>query len=310
MDSNKSPKIFIILLNWNNYIDTKECVESLFKISYNNYQIVIVDNGSEDDSYSKLTKEFKQGVIFIPNGMNMGFADGNNVGIKYAIKNGADYVLLLNNDTIVDRDFLNEMMKVAEKEPSVGILGPKIYYYSKPGVIWFADGKFSRIRGGTKVTSMNVKDNGKYDDIKEQDFIAGCALLVKKEVLEKVGLLDKDYFIYAEEADFCIRTKKAGYRIVYVPESKVWHKVAQSFKGNFTPSYLYFQSKNRLLLIKKNFSKLYLIYCFIVHILFYIPYKLAHIWFKEQNNKFRASLSLLVGTYDFLFCKKEPRFFK
>ncbi|MCK4966733.1 glycosyltransferase family 2 protein [bacterium] len=304
------PLVYIILLNWNGYDLTRECISSLFKISYTNYKIIVVDNCSEDDSYSKLKSEFDGDVVFIANESNLGFTGGNNVGITRAIENNADYVLLLNNDTVVDELFLDELINKAVSDDKIGILGPKIYYYAEPENIWFSGGRFNKLKGGMSVDGMGVRDNGQFDKVADVDYITGCALLVKKEVLEKVGLLDKDYFIYAEEVDFCFRAKRNGYRVVYIPSSKVWHKVAQSFKGNFTPFYLYFQSKNRLLLIKKNFSKLYLIYCFIVHILFYIPYKLTYIWFKEKNKRFKASLSLFVGTYDFLFSKNKPRFFR
>ncbi|MFC1557970.1 glycosyltransferase family 2 protein [candidate division KSB1 bacterium] len=306
----EQPLVYIILLNWNGYYLTRECILSLFKISYTNYKIIVVDNYSEDDSYSKLKSEFDGDIVFIANESNLGFTGGNNVGITRALENNADYILLLNNDTIVDEQFLDELIKMAVSDDRIGILGPKIYYYSEPEVIWFSGGRFNKLKGGMSVDGMGVSDNGQYDDVADVDYITGCALLMKSEMVRRIGILDEVYFIYAEEADFCFRANRNGYRVVYIPSSKVWHKVAQSFKGNYTPFYLYFQSKNRLLLIKKNFSKLYLIYCFIVHILLYIPYKLTHILFKKQNNKFKASSSLLVGTYDFLLCKKQPRFFR
>jgi len=309
MGKNNQPNVYIILLNWNGYELTKDCILSLLNIEYANYQIVVVDNGSEDDSYSKLCRKFEDKVKFISNKTNLGFTGGNNVGIKYAVENNADYVLVLNNDTIVDKPFLNEMIKIGESKPEIGILGSKIYYFSDPDIIWFSGGSFNKFKCATSVNGMGIKDNGIFDKLIDVDYITGCALLVKSAVIDKIGHLNEDYFNYAEDADFCFRAKKAGYRVVFVPTSKIWHKVASSMKGNYSPFYLYFQSKNRLFLVKKNFSKIYLFYCMLVHFLCYIPGKLFVIWFRKEN-KLKASFSLLLGTYDFLASNKEPRFLK
>ncbi|NVM03275.1 MAG: glycosyltransferase family 2 protein [Candidatus Helarchaeota archaeon] len=303
-----SPEVFIILVNWNNYKDTKDCIESLLKIDYDNYNILVVDNGSEDDSYKKLYEEFSSSVSFIKNNENLGFSGGNNVGIKYALKKGCDYVLLLNNDTIVDRLFLSELMTNMEKDSRIVVSGSKVYYYSDANIIWFGGGKFNFFKSGTSVYGLNKNDTTKNENVKEVDYISGCALLVRSNIFSKIGLLDENFFNYGEDADFCLRAKRAGCKVVFVPSSKVWHKVASTMKGNFSPFYLYFQSKNRLLLVKKNFPKIYLIYAIFIHIFCYIPYKLFIVWLKKEK-KLKASLSLFLGTYDFLMRNKSPRFF-
>ncbi len=302
-----NPNVHIVLLNWNGYDLTRECILSLSNIKYTNYQIVVVDNGSDDDSYVKLSNEFEKDVKFISNEENLGFAKGNNVGIKYAVENNADYVLILNNDTVVDNLFLNKMIDLAESDTKIGILGSKIYYFSDTDIIWFSGGRFNKFKGGMSVDGMGVKDNERYNEVVDVDYITGCSLLIKSEVLEKIGFFDEEYFNYAEDADFCLRAKRSGYSVVFVPSSKVWHKVARSMKGNFSPFYLYFQSKNRLLLIKKNFSKNYLIYSLFVHIFCYIPSKLLLIFLKNEK-KLKSSFSLFLGTYDFLVQNKTPRF--
>jgi len=308
MNEKNRPKIYIVLLNWNGYDLTRECIFSLLNIKYNNYEVIVVDNGSDDDSYSKLYREFGEKVDFIKNEKNLGFAEGNNAGIKYSVEKGADYLLILNNDTIVDELFLDKMIDYAECDSKIGILGSKIYYHSEPNIIWFSGGYFSRLKAGMSVKGMDIEDNGDFNKVIDVDYITGCALLVKSEVVKKIGIFDKEYFNYAEDADFCFRAKREGYKVVFVPSSKVWHKVARSMKGNFSPFYLYFQSKNRLLLVKKNFSKIYLIYAVFIHIFCYIPYKLFIIWLKKEK-KLKASLSLFFGTYDFLVGNKKSRFF-
>jgi len=238
----------------------------------------------------------------------LGFAGGNNVGIRYAVEKGADYVFILNNDTVVDELFLDKLINYAESDSLIGILGSKIYYHSEPNIIWFSGGYFNRLKGGMSVKGMGVEDNKNFNKVIDVDYITGCTLLVKSEVIKKIGIFDKEYFNYAEDADFCFRAKRAGYKVVFVPSSIVWHKVANTMKGNFSPFYLYFQSKNRLLLVKKNFSKIYLIYAVFVHIFCYIPYKLLIIWLKKEK-KLKTSLSLFLGTYDFFVGNKKPRFF-
>ena len=307
MDEKNRPKIYVVVLNWNGYNETRECLNSLSSIKYSNYRIVVVDNGSDDDSYLKLSKEFGEKIDFVRNEKNLGFAEGNNMGIIYAIKNGAKYVLVLNNDTVVDSLFLDEMVRYAEDNPNVGILGSKIYYHSDPEIIWFSGGLFSKLKGGMSVKGMGIRDDGNYNSIKNVDYITGCSLFFKTDVIKKIGLFDKEFFNYAEDADFCFRAKKVGFRVVFVPTSIVWHKIARTMKGNYSPFYLYFQSKNRLLLIKKNFSKIYLLYCIIIHFLFYIPYKLMIILFSKKM-KLKSSFSLFLGTYDFLVNNKNPKF--
>lgn len=241
------PKVFIIILNWNGWKDTLECLKSL---KHNNYpcRIVVVDNGSTDESVERL--EDIEGIDFLSLKSNWGFSGGNNFGIKYALREGADYVLLLNNDTIVDKNFLKELMREAEKNPRAGLLGAKIYYHDEPEKIWFAGGEISFLGKGTHI-GVNEIDKGQYDQVKEVEYITGCCLLVKKEVTDKIGFLDEDYFLYYEDTDYSWRARKAGYDCLFVPRAKIWHKCsAASVEGS--ASYIYYSARNRLLLLRKN----------------------------------------------------------
>lgn len=217
----KLPSVSIIILNWNGKEDTIECLNSLKHITYPNYAIILVDNGSTDGSV-KCFNELYPEIEIVENKKNLGFAEGNNVAVRTAVKEGTDYILLLNNDTVVDSDFLTELVKVLEKDPTIGIVGPTVYYYNEKSRIQSAGGKICWYKGETP--HLTDKKNIKINEIRDVDYIVGCALLVKCELFEKVGYLNKNYFAYWEETDWCVRAKRAGYRVVHVPMAKVWHK--------------------------------------------------------------------------------------
>ena len=236
------PKVFIVILNWNNWSDTLECLESLKNNDYPNEQVVIIDNGSAE----KLRTDFK--VIY--NKENLGFAGGNNVGIKYALEKGADYVLLLNNDTVVAKDFLSEMIKVAGKDEKIGLIGPKIYFYQDKNRIWSAGGQVNWLYNKGQMRGYNQIDKEQYDCPEETDYITGCCLLIKKEVIKKIGLMPKDYFLYYEDTDWSLRAQQAGFKCVFVPRAKIWHKGSKSsLEGS--PSYIYYHIRNGLILAQR-----------------------------------------------------------
>ncbi len=279
-------KVFIIILNWNGAKDTIDCLKSLENIDYPDFEILVVDNGSTDDSVLKIKSQIsnlKNKVVLIENKENLGFPAGNNVGIKYALEYGADYVLLLNNDTVVDGNFLKEMVAVGESNALIGILGPKIYFYDDPKRIWFAGGSFNWFRGSAHIGFGEI-DSQNYQSEKEVGFITGCAMLVKKEVFaalgeprpagraalraslapserEKIGLLDERFFLYYEDTDFCLKAKKAGFKCFFAPKAKIWHKIpVESLKTKLSgavekigaPSVHYYHHRNALLLIQNN----------------------------------------------------------
>jgi len=272
------PKISIIILNWNGWKDTLECLESIYKINYQNYDVLVVDNGSEDDSlthiheyahglsifnfdprelalfeylnhndnvnedYFKLNSN--QRMILIKNSCNAGFSAGNNIGIKFSLKNlKSDYILILNNDTVVQENFLDELVDFAGKDPQIGIVGPGVYYYDKPD-------KLAYIGQNIDLCDAKISDPphelGKPVQL---DYIVGCGLLIKSSVIEKIGLLDPDYFLYYEDADWCLRAKKKGYKVFYVPKSKIWHKISDEKRS--VASY-YYGNRNSFLFVKKN----------------------------------------------------------
>ena len=265
-------KVSIIILNWNGIKDTIPCLESLSNLNKKGFklEIIIVDNGSTDNSVQKLNdyinrhsgakqSEAIESIELVQNSKNLGFAEGNNVGINSALKNKADYVLLLNNDTEVDEQFIIEFLKAAEKNTDAAIFSPKIYFakgyefhkkrYKKSElgkVIWYAGGKMD----WNNVFGVNVGvdevDKGQYDKEKEIDFATGACMFIRAEALKRLGAFDKRYFTYFEDAELSQRYLRSGYKILYVPRAILWHKVAQSSSigSNLND---YFITRNRLL---------------------------------------------------------------
>jgi GT2 family glycosyltransferase len=244
------PFVYIILLNWNGKEDTLECLRSLEKINYPNYRICLVDNASSDGSVAAVRSAYPD-VEIIENSENLRFAEGNNVGIRHALKRGADYVLLLNNDTKVDPEFLQAMVSFADTDSAVGMVGPKIYYYDQPNLIWSAGGEICFWRGRIAHRGLRQKNSEKFNEIFEVDYLTGCTLLVKKEVIEKVGLLDSSYYIYTEDADWCERAKRAGFKLFFVPQAKVWHKISSTSGGGLTAYKTFHKVKSNYLFFRK-----------------------------------------------------------
>lgn len=212
----KSPKVFIVVLNYNGQDCLKRCLSSVFKTDYENFEVIVVDNGSVDGSLEMARQHFSR-AIFIKNEVNLGFASGVNVGIRFALERMADYVVLLNYDTVVDANFLTKLIEAGQTKPKVGILSPLIFTGQNKEV-WFAGGKIVWPKMRTK-HFFSVSQNTPY----VTSFISGCAMTIKAEVFEKVGLFDEDYFLYWEDADFSFRARKKGFELLMVPESWVYH---------------------------------------------------------------------------------------
>jgi len=225
------PKVSIIVLNWNGLEDTIECLESLKKITYPNYEVIVVDNGSEGNDAQALQEKFGDYIYMIKNNRNYGYTGGNNIGIKYVLAHSQpDYLLILNNDVVVAPDFLNHLVEAIDADASIGIAGPKVYYYDFPNRIQSAGAKINMRKGHIHSIGIKQVDVGQYDAQQEVGYIAGCCLLVKNEVIQKVGLFDESYFCYWDEVDYCVRATRSGYKVVYIPKGKIWHKLPMKLK--------------------------------------------------------------------------------
>jgi len=297
------PKVSIVILNWNGWGSALKCLESLYQITYPNYDIIVVDNGSSDDSIQKI-KEWAEGkipvegkffrynpegkpiryieyereetevggkekeiarlpsnrkLIIIKNGQNFGFAKGCNIGIRYALNFlNTEYLLLLHNDMLPAPDFLDELVKVAQKEPHTGLVSPTFYWYNEPDKIWAAGGHINYWLGTISsefFRGTREKYLAQFDDPVEADFVPGCAL-ISHEMLTTVGLLDEDFFFGAEEMDICIRATKHGFRNFFVPKSKVWHRLhtIRRDEEKIYSSYRY-SVPGWLMILEKHWSK-------------------------------------------------------
>ncbi|MBK7105841.1 MAG: glycosyltransferase family 2 protein [Ignavibacteriae bacterium] len=289
------PKITIIILNWNGLNDTLECLESLKKIDYENYEIIVVDNNSSGNDVEIIEEKFGACIKkIIVSSENIGFSGGNNLGIKYALENGADFILLLNNDTIVESDFLVNLSDTLNKYENIGISAPLINYFDKKSIVWTVGGKISKIRGSGFAYS-NENENQIEKKNREVTFASGCCLLIKKEVFEKIGMLDEKFFLYVEDTDFCFRTIKAGFKIIINPNSKIYHKVGNSTSMNLKQIPLYYETRNRLYFAKKNFNIFFIVT--FLYIFVTMLYK-SIIWF--FNGKSENITSIKLAFRDFV----------
>jgi len=244
------PLVDVILLNWNQQQLTVDCLKSLRAVNYPNTRLLLVDNGSTDDSVAHIRQHFPE-VIVLENKQNLGYTEANNVGIRYALQGTAPYIMLLNNDTIVDPDMIGYLIAVAESHPSYGIVTPKIYYYDDPKRIWCAGADVDMERGST--TRLRAEELDEEDETEpyEVGFASGCAMCLKREVIEQIGLMDPRFFIYYDETDWCVRAHFSGWKVLYVPQARIWHKVSAAM-GTTSPATDYYMNRNVLLFLAKN----------------------------------------------------------
>ncbi|MCJ7655366.1 MAG: glycosyltransferase family 2 protein [Dehalococcoidia bacterium] len=297
------PKVSTITLNYNGLEDTTECLESLKKINYPNYEVIVVDNGSDGNDAQLLEEKFGDYIHLIKNDKNYGFAGAVNIAIKYALDNSSpDYLLLLDNDTVVDKNFLDELVQVITRDSKVGAVTAVIYSYNKPdqiqqslsgrinfwigdliGMDWFSD--FFLVPTNKDNLPREVKQPGFW-----------CALF-KRECIENVGLMDRTYFFTWETADYCMRLGRAGYKIVYAPKAKIWHKWRTS--GKIDGRSQYYLLKNRFKFMRKYATRMqniaFLTFFFAVHFWLATAYYL--IWLRRP----RMLLSFYKGVRDGLF---------
>lgn len=286
------PRVSIIIINWNGVEDTIECLESLRMITYPNYDVVVVDNASAGDDVQILRDKFGDYIHIIENDRNYGFAEGNNVGMRNSLNRfNPDYLLLLNNDTVVAPDFLDELVKVAETKTEIGIVGPKIYYYDFQGrkdVIWCTGGRIMKWRRWIyQGIAWNDSDLLRYQNVGEVDWMSGAAMMIKRSVIEKLYFLDSHYFFGDEDVDYCLKARKHGFKVLYVPTSRVWHKVgkarnkAEITKHKGEPSFVNLYSYYRL--IRRNFSPL--VYMYHLLLLPFILFQWSTSYFLKRRDK-------------------------
>jgi GT2 family glycosyltransferase len=262
LNSGKEKNIFasvgIVIVNWNGFVHTDACLNSLKKLAYPNFKTFVVDNGSQDGSGQELVKNHEDFAFFIFNEKNTGFTGGNNSGILEVIKQGFDYVMLLNNDTEVESDFLDHLVSAIEADDSLGAVQPKFFFLNDKSRIWNAGGKFFPWLGISKTIGYNRLDRPDFNKPKGTDWITGCGFLVSIEVVKKVGILNDKFFIYYEDVDWSFRIRQEGYSLGYVPKSIVYHEAGMSNKsktkgkeGFLSPFVHYLGGRNQVWLLRK-----------------------------------------------------------
>ena len=230
------PEIWIVLLNWNQYALTAQCLRSLQKVTYPMLRSLLVDNGSQDGSAQRIKAEFEPGVLTLVNAENLGYAGGNNAGIRHALDHGADYVLLLNNDTVVAPDFVVPLLERFRANAKTGAATAKIYLMNATEVerqtdeevFWAVGGQIDWWWGAARCRGQGQVDRGQYDQPATVDYTQGCCMLVSKDAWQTVGLLDDQYFAYFEDGDWSMRCRAAGFELWYEPASVVWHLAGQA----------------------------------------------------------------------------------
>lgn len=243
------PLVGVVVLNWNNAADTIACLQSIEDVDYSNLRVVVVDNGSSDDSVRRIQAEHP-GIEIMETGENLGYAQGNNIGLQHVMEEDARYILLLNNDVTMDDRCLTFLVAAAEENPDAAFLGPKVYHREEPGRLQSAGGVLdwqwrSHQRG------LDEIDSGQFDVIAGVDYVIGAAVLVRVAALSRIGLLNPDFFLYREDVDWCLRAASLGYRTLYVPEAKVWHR-SHHVREDELPRTTYYMTRNTYLLLSTH----------------------------------------------------------
>jgi len=268
-----SHSIFIIILNYNRWKDTVDLLKSIMKSNLSTINMVVVDNRSTDDSIDQITRYFNSldikfskikykdgdfsnpefagsGITIICTDKNGGYGYGNNIGIKYAMKNNCDYILILNNDTIVNDGFLEPLIEKCENDKTIGLASGRIFYYDQPDILWSNGGKFSPVTGRIKIYNFN-----ECEPVEEKperiEFLSGCVWFIPARIVEKIGLIDEDFFMYFEDLEYCNRVISNGFKLTIESRSKILHKIPLKQKEKDSVFSVYWRSRNIIVFYKQ-----------------------------------------------------------
>lgn len=283
-----SERVVVVLLNWCGYDDTVACVESCLRLDHPETTLLIVDNASPDGSGERLHGRFPE-IPYLQTGANLGFAGGNNAGIREAARMGADYAWVLNNDTEVDPGALSALVRCARSDERIGLVGSRIFYHSRPDVLWFAGGRYDRRTGRSFHDGEGAVDAPEFRVRRDVEYVTGCSMLFPLRLIPETGLMDERFFLIGEELDWNRTIAGKGWRIVYEPESVLWHKVSASFAAQPLSSW-YYNVRNSLLFVSRHHPG-------------WLPYALqksARDWFYLVRTGNSASVEVRRGILDFL----------
>lgn len=261
-----APTVYVVILTFNKWELTRACIASLIRQDYSDYHIIVVDNGSMDRTVENVHQQFPE-VTVIVNEANLGFAAGSNVGIQTALENKADFILMLNNDTVVPQNLLRVLVQHAQSLPDVGILTPRIFHYDNPESLWFAGSRRHwLLLEAVDFGPVGARRYVKPDELHTLDYIFGTVMLVPAEVFKKVGLFDESFFLYYEDMDFSLRVQSAGYKLYYIPDVGVQHHISSSTSSMPAMRY-YHKARGSVIFFRKHANG--------VRLPFIIPYRLG-----------------------------------
>ncbi len=287
------PLVAVVVLNWRQAEMTAACLRSVQALTYPHVLTIVVDNHSQDGSIEKLRSWFPE-VVILETKRNLGFAGGVNVGIRYALAHGADWVLLLNNDAMVAPDLLEKLLSVAAKDPRIGVVAPQIFYSDEPSHRWSIGSRRSPLTLAPRDFGPGRAERANWTKPRPVDYVLGCAMLVRSRVFQEVGLFDEGYFFYYEDLDFSLRVQQAGYQLWVCPDAHVWHNVSASTAED-TPLRHYYLARSSVRFFRRYARNK-------AHTLFLLVYrglvavkKLA-IW--AWQKRWREALAYLRGLAD------------
>ena len=277
-------KIFVVTLNWNGGEYILDCLDSVSNLINPVEQVIVVDNGSTDGSVDSIKHNFPD-VKIIQNEVNLGYSLGFNKGIDYSMEKGADFILIMNNDTVIDSYALGELLRIIKEDKQNGFVSGKVLEHKYPNIIQTVGRKkdFISLISETHI-GAGEEDIGQYDNIAEYDYIDDVFLLVRKEVIEKTGGYDGSFFLYYEETDWCKRVRNAGFKIKYTPNAKIWHKGSLSSGGGMNPTKRYWLSRNQYLFIMRNGNNIQKFLFLIKNIFFNLPI-MSILYFKKRRKE-------------------------
>ncbi|MEX2246001.1 MAG: glycosyltransferase family 2 protein [Dehalococcoidia bacterium] len=247
-----APKVTVLTLSWNKKFHTLEWLDAVGRLEYSNFDVLVVDNGSSDGSPAAIRKR-NPSVTVIENGANLGYSRGFNVGMEYAFGRGADYVLVMNNDAVIDPEALDALVAVAQTDPKIGFTSGKVFHYFRPEEIQTVGTERHPYLVAGRQIGFGEADHGQYEQVAEREISDDVFLLVSKAAFQAVGGYDPEFFIVHENVDWCIRLREAGYRIMYAPGAKIWHKGKSG--GGWSAHFVYYQTRNDYVLVAKHVSR-------------------------------------------------------
>ncbi len=303
---NSSPTVAIILINWNNYQFTEECIDSILHNTSSdiNYKIIVVDNGSSQKDLDILKAELKAGAInyLIENDKNEGYVVATNQAIQLALEENFNYILQLDNDAVVGAGCIDELLRIAKADSKIGIVGAKIFYYDEPKRLqwcgeemnlWTGD-IIGLSRGITRILGKPEFDESKYNELREVSFVVSWCSLSRAEVWKKVGLLDEAFFFGWEDNDFCIRTKRAGYKIMWTPHARLWHRYSSAFALDGHLQYHGPMTRFRFMRKNATLPQLITFHLFFFGVHFWLATAYYLLWVRKPKIWFR----FLKGVFD------------